>query len=96
MKKSIYKNIFLATVIIVAAYNSQAQQKASDRPMGAELKKVRDMQQARSKTLEKTQEAATTQQPAVTNIPANKTKESPAKKTSTQPMIAPTRPKKQG
>ena len=94
MKKSFYKNILVVSLFIAAAYNSQAQQKASDRPISAELKKIRDIQQARSRTLEKTQEPATRQQPVVTNNPI-RTNETPAKKPSSQPMITPTKPKKQ-
>jgi hypothetical protein len=95
MKKSISKNIFLVSVIVISGLSSQAQQKVSDRPFGSELKKIKDIQKARSEMLRETQEPSTKKETEATNIPVNRTKKLPATKPSTQPMVTPARPKKQ-
>jgi len=95
MKKTVYKSLFLTLIIIACGLTIYAQQKASDRPFAAELKKIKEKQEKRKKILQQTQQPAEKTETQATTNSDNKTKQPAAAKPSLQPMTIPARPKKQ-
>jgi hypothetical protein len=95
MKKSIYKYLFLTSIILIGGMYVHAQQKASDRPFSSELKKVKEIQETRNKMLRETKQPSDRKETQATTNPVNKPKQRPATKPSILPMSLPPRSKKQ-
>jgi len=94
MKKITIRNFFLGLIIVFCGLNGYAQ-KASDRPISSELKKLKEMKETRKQMLQRTQQTASKTEIQATTVTADKTKQLPATKPSVQPMVIPARSKRQ-
>jgi len=94
MKKIIIRNLLLSLILCVCGLVTYAQ-KASDRPISSELKKLKEIQETRKQMLQRTQQSASKTETQPTTVSADKTKQLPATKPSAQPMVVPVRSKRQ-